>query len=195
MFVFWEIWRALFSCKTCFEICLFCLFTDEFHYCKQTLLEWLLEFKPKMPSVHKMFKHTLKILQIYYKIFHVSLTIFWMLGVIKLRCLWEDKVFFFRFKVSMINFISLQHKTFSQLCTGLISWVYTWGILYMRSFSCTFAIYFIIKRLKNLPHYKVKYTVISYTAQKWILPFKDFFSKCDQISSFLRICSHLLKKS
>ena len=63
MFVFWEIWRALFSCKTCFEICLFCLFTDEFHYCKQTLLEWLLEFKPKMSSVHKMFKHTLKILQ------------------------------------------------------------------------------------------------------------------------------------
>ena len=24
---------------------------------------------------------------------------------------------------------------------------------------------------------------------------KDFFSKCDQICSFLRICSHLLKKS
>ena len=24
---------------------------------------------------------------------------------------------------------------------------------------------------------------------------KDFFSKCDQIHSFLRICSHLLKKS
>ena len=24
---------------------------------------------------------------------------------------------------------------------------------------------------------------------------KDFFSKCDQIRSFLRICSHLLKKS
>ena len=24
---------------------------------------------------------------------------------------------------------------------------------------------------------------------------KDFFSKCDQIRSFLRICQHLLKKS
>ena len=24
---------------------------------------------------------------------------------------------------------------------------------------------------------------------------KDFFSKCEQIRSFLRICSHLLKKS
>ena len=24
---------------------------------------------------------------------------------------------------------------------------------------------------------------------------KDFFSKCDEIRSFLRICSHLLKKS
>ena len=26
-------------------------------------------------------------------------------------------------------------------------------------------------------------------------PIKDFFSKCDQIRSFLRIWSHLLKKS
>ena len=195
MFVFWEIWRALFSCKTCFEICLFCLFTDEFHYCKQTQLEWLLEFKPKMPSVHKMFKHTLKILQDLLQDFSREFDHFLDARCYKVKMFVRRQGFFFRFKVSMIDFISLQHKTFSQLCTGLISWVYTWGILYMRSFSCMFAIYFIIKRLKNLPHYKVKYTVISYTAQKWILAFKDFFSKCDQISSFLRICSHLLKKS
>ena len=31
--------------------------------------------------------------------------------------------------------------------------------------------------------------------KKWSFPIKDFFSKCDQIHSFLRICSHLLKKS
>ena len=34
-----------------------------------------------------------------------------------------------------------------------------------------------------------------YTAQKMKFSIKDFFSKCDQISSFLRIWSHLLKKS
>ena len=34
-----------------------------------------------------------------------------------------------------------------------------------------------------------------YTAQKMKFSVKDFFSKCDQIRSFLRIWSHLLKKS
>ena len=33
------------------------------------------------------------------------------------------------------------------------------------------------------------------TTQKMKLSFKDFFSKCDQIRSFLRIWLHLLKKS
>ena len=33
------------------------------------------------------------------------------------------------------------------------------------------------------------------TAQKMKFSIKDFFSKCDQIRSFLRIRSHLLKKS
>ena len=33
------------------------------------------------------------------------------------------------------------------------------------------------------------------TAQKMKFSFKDFFSKCDQSRSFLRIWSHLLKKS
>ena len=32
------------------------------------------------------------------------------------------------------------------------------------------------------------------TAQKMKFSIKDFFSKCDQICSFLRIWSHLLKK-
>ena len=31
--------------------------------------------------------------------------------------------------------------------------------------------------------------------KKWGYPLKDFFSKCDQIRSFLGIWSHLLKKS
>ena len=33
------------------------------------------------------------------------------------------------------------------------------------------------------------------TAQKMKFPINDFFSKCDQIRSFLRIWSHLMKKS
>ena len=33
------------------------------------------------------------------------------------------------------------------------------------------------------------------TAQKMKFSIKDFFSKCDQIRSFLRICSHLMNKS
>ena len=33
------------------------------------------------------------------------------------------------------------------------------------------------------------------TAEKMKSSIKDFFSKCDQIRSFLRIWSHLLKKS
>ena len=33
------------------------------------------------------------------------------------------------------------------------------------------------------------------TAQNMKFSIKDFFSKCDQIRSFLRIWSHLLKKS
>ena len=35
----------------------------------------------------------------------------------------------------------------------------------------------------------------AYTAQKMKFSIKDFFSKCDQIRSFLQIWSHLLKKS
>ena len=35
----------------------------------------------------------------------------------------------------------------------------------------------------------------SYTAQKMTFSIKYFFSKCDQIRSFLRIWSHFLKKS
>ena len=40
----------------------------------------------------------------------------------------------------------------------------------------------------------IRQKVISYTAQKMKFSMKDFFSKCDQIRSFLRIWSHLLKK-
>ena len=37
--------------------------------------------------------------------------------------------------------------------------------------------------------------IATFTAQEMKFSIKDFFSKCDQIHSFLRIWSHLLKKS
>ena len=40
-----------------------------------------------------------------------------------------------------------------------------------------------------------KWSTASSTAQKMKFPIKDFFSKCDQIRSFPRIWSYLLKKS
>ena len=42
-------------------------------------------------------------------------------------------------------------------------------------------------------HYKS--ADLPFTSQKMKFFFKDFFSKCDQIRSFLWIWSHLLKKS
>ena len=38
------------------------------------------------------------------------------------------------------------------------------------------------------------YSQIIFTAQKMKFSIKNFFSKCDQIPSFLRIWSHLLNK-
>ena len=38
-------------------------------------------------------------------------------------------------------------------------------------------------------------TTIIFTAQKIKFPITDFFNKCDQIRSFPRTWSHLLKKS
>ena len=40
----------------------------------------------------------------------------------------------------------------------------------------------------------IPYISKMYTAQKMKFSNKDFFSKCDQIRSFLRSWSHLLKK-
>ena len=38
-------------------------------------------------------------------------------------------------------------------------------------------------------------SILVFTAQNMKFSIKDFFSKCDQIHSFLRMCSYLLKKS
>ena len=49
-------------------------------------------------------------------------------------------------------------------------------------------------KLRTQLHVK-QVTLAIYTAQKIKFFIKDFFSKCDQIRSFLRIWSHILKKS
>ena len=65
------------------------------------------------------------------------------------------------------------------------------GIYYQR--ELTFSI--ILKhKLGNKQMYHILYFAI-HTAQKIKFSIKNFFSKCDQIRSFLRIWSHLLKKS
>ena len=48
--------------------------------------------------------------------------------------------------------------------------------------------------MKAGPSISYAFQLIDVTAQKAEFSIKDFFSKCDQIRSFLRIWSHLLKK-
>ena len=48
--------------------------------------------------------------------------------------------------------------------------------------------------MKAGPSISYAFQLIDVTAQKREFSIKDFFSKCDQIRSFLRIWSHLLKK-
>ena len=54
-------------------------------------------------------------------------------------------------------------------------------------------IYYLSFDLVRLLNLRVKAAVV--TAQKMKFSIKDFFNKCDQVRSFLRIWSHLLKKT
>ena len=58
---------------------------------------------------------------------------------------------------------------------------------------------FVTKMLYKIKNPSIFYTIdlplTTITAQKMKFSIKDFFSKCDQIRSFLPIRSHLLKKS
>ena len=47
----------------------------------------------------------------------------------------------------------------------------------------------------SMPNFAKNTTPLHTTAQKMKFSIKDFYSKCDQIHSFLQIWSHLLKKS
>ena len=59
--------------------------------------------------------------------------------------------------------------------------------------KCIFLV--LLVRLSSGKHYISKTESFSHTVQKMKFSIKVFFSKCDQIRSFLRIWSHLLKKS
>ena len=68
-----------------------------------------------------------------------------------------------------------------------------------RNALCTFNLVRIstglIRKLSKSHNAKIKNNTVTYTAQKVKFSIKDFFSKCDQIRSFQRIWSHLLRKS
>ena len=62
--------------------------------------------------------------------------------------------------------------------------------------SCSMKKAFLKKKSKNLQENTCAgVSALRNTAQKRRFSFTDYFSKCDQIRSFLRIWSHLLKKS
>ena len=63
-----------------------------------------------------------------------------------------------------------------------------------QAFSEVFLFQGHIYNIKSLEP-SCKQSFVTYTAQKMKFFIKDFFSECDQIRSFLRIWSHLLKKS
>ena len=51
-----------------------------------------------------------------------------------------------------------------------------------------------VKRIESKTILLVFFPSCNHTAQKMKFSIEDFFNKCDQASSFLRITSHLLKK-
>ena len=64
---------------------------------------------------------------------------------------------------------------------GVFQWMCTFGAKYFNEFITKFELStrFLVNSVRNL-----------ITAQKMKLSIKDFYSKCDQICSFLRIWSH-----
>ena len=79
----------------------------------------------------------------------------------------------------------------SNLCTN---WIWCW----YKSKSWVVLIFNILGTIKTVKSLLLGfcYSLISQiTAQKMKFSTKDFFRKCDQILSLLRIWSHLLKKS
>ena len=59
---------------------------------------------------------------------------------------------------------------------------------------CGYRLYTFMLSVKKTS-FKTAFAIQTLTAQKMKFSIKDFFSKCDQIRSFLCIWSHLLKKS
>ena len=72
------------------------------------------------------------------------------------------------------------------------------GFGYYSRFNETIDKTLLISKKKHLKDESMMFWCISVseicTAQRMMLSIKDFFNKCEQIGSFLRIWSHLLKK-
>ena len=66
-------------------------------------------------------------------------------------------------------------------------------ILSMLSFICSYLSNLLCRYIRSV---RMLCDLLSMTLhKKWSFSIKDFFNKCDQMSHFLRIWSHLLKKS
>ena len=86
-------------------------------------------------------------------------------------------------------------KTFETSNMELLLIIFTgWNSSTIVTTSQTFHVTRVLDPAVKLIIQKLRY-FCAITAQKMKFSIKDFFSKCDQSRSFLRIWSHLLKKS
>ena len=110
-------------------------------------------------------------------------------GSDKDRPWWHWDIYLFKFRACHSRLImiyksismSVFSKYFSLNVHHLNDSIYRW--------NCS-----IILKWKN-KHECLGIKIITHTAQKMKISIEDFFSKCDQIRSKLRIWSHLLRKS
>ena len=85
------------------------------------------------------------------------------------------------------------------VCDSSLSWLVNWktgrcSYIHKIVIEDVLLVSLFLERL-NLIVQGLSLILLMYTAQKMKFSIKDFLSKCDQISGFLRIWSHLLKKS
>ena len=83
------------------------------------------------------------------------------------------------------------HDTLTPYMSYLILWVF----LLTSLIICFEVFYKFTTSTTSIWQYLRGKHLLFYTAQKMKFSIKDFCSKCDKIRSFLRIWSHLLKKS
>ena len=96
------------------------------------------------------------------------------------------------------HYLNWQRNDFGRLHAKLAISLLSWPTLDKYTMPLLFASYVLPIRIWNIIWSELLGSValcLSVLAQKMKFSIKNFFSKCDQIRSFLRIWSHLLKKS